>query len=113
MGGILPVDWPPTSLLFLPGLPLFCVYRLQHPDVEHLIGHDLLQLRVFLFQLLEPLGVLHLHLAIFAAPPMESRFTDVVLTANCFYLAAFVQLAKDFNDLFYSMSILFIILTGY
>ena len=56
----------PPSLLFLPGLPLFCVYRLQHPDVEHLIGHDLLRLRVFLFQLLEPLGGLHLHLAILA-----------------------------------------------
>ena len=70
-----------------------------------MIGHGLLQLRVLLFQLLEPLGGLHLHLAILAAPPMESRFTEVVLTANCFYLAAFVQLAKDFNDLFYSMSI--------
>ena len=70
-----------------------------------MIGHGLLQLRVLLFQLLEPLGGLHLHLAILAAPPMESRFTEVVLTANCFYLAAFVQLAKDFNDLFYSMSL--------
>ena len=36
---------------------------------------------------------------------MESRFTDVVLAANCFYLPSFVQLAKDFNDLFYSMSL--------
>ena len=101
-GGLAPPSLPRVSI---PGLPLFCVYRLQHPDVEHLIGHDLLRLRVFLFQLLEPLGGLHLHLAILAAPPMESRFTDVVLTANCFYLAAFVQLAKDFNDLFYGMSL--------
>ena len=97
---------PLPSLLrvSVPDLPLFCVYRLQHPDVEHLISHDLLELRVFLFQLLESLGVLHLYFAILAPPTMEGRFTDVVLTARYLYVTAFIHLTKDFDDLIYGVS---------
>ena len=35
---------------------------------------------------------------------MKGRFTEVVLTARCLYVAALVHLAKDFDDLFYGVS---------
>jgi len=51
---------------------------------EHRFGQHLLQLRIFLLQLLEPFGIGQIHLAVFLAPAMERGFGDVVRLANVF-----------------------------
>jgi hypothetical protein len=54
------------------GLPSFCVHFLQHPDLEHLVGHDLLELPIFPLQLPVAPGVLQFHPAVLLLPPNAS-----------------------------------------
>ena len=63
------------------------------------VSHDLLELIGFLFQLLEPLRLLHAQPAILLLPAVVRRRTDAILAANIIHAHAFAR-AKDADDLF-------------
>lgn len=50
---------------------------LQHLNVQSLVGHDLFQPAVLVFEFLEPLGFLGLHPAVLRSPAIEGRLTDL------------------------------------
>src|SRR5271157_3087991 len=78
----LPLASPAPPLAALAGSPLFCDYRLQRPDVHRLLGHDVLQLTIFFFQLLQPPSLAQFQPAVLALPPVETRFGNPVAPAQ-------------------------------
>ena len=83
---------------FAPGLPFFCVDLFQYPILEHGFGQHFLQLCILFFQLFEPFGIGQIHIAVFAAPPMERGFGDVVFTANGLDGVVAIGLAQDADN---------------
>ena len=45
-----------SSVVAVQGLPVSLRQMYQHPDVEHLLGHQYLEPLVFFLQLLQPIG---------------------------------------------------------
>src|SRR5690606_20444745 len=77
---------------------------LEHLDVQRLVGDDLLQSVVLLFQRLQPLGLLALHAAVLGSPATQGGFADL---QGLQYLADAlasrqhgVGVAELFDDLF-------------
>src|SRR5208337_3640081 len=73
-----------------PGLPVFSAEILQRVDVHGLLRHDLLQPRVFLFQLFQPRHLRPLHPTVKMPPAMIRLLADLLLPAY-----RFAQLRND------------------
>jgi hypothetical protein len=57
-----------TASRLAAGPTIFCQKLLQRRRFQHLVGEQLLQLRVLVFQRLQALGVGHVHAAILRLP---------------------------------------------
>jgi hypothetical protein len=58
----------PTTSRRAMGPPLFCDDRLERLDIERLLGHDLFQPTVLVFDLFQPLHLAELHAAVLRFP---------------------------------------------
>jgi len=58
---------------------LFCEKLAQRGGVQHLLGQELLELRVLVLELLQPLGLGDVHAAVLGLPVVKRRFGDAVL----------------------------------
>ena len=77
--------WATTAwaICFLcPGLIIFFVHKPQHAVLQQRVSQHLLELGIFPFQLLEPLGFVDLHHAELSLPTMEGLLRDVLLLAD-------------------------------
>ena len=61
------------------GLPVSLRYVLQHLNVQFLLGHQLLQTSILIFERLQPLRFFRLHPAILVPPTVIRRLADLQL----------------------------------
>jgi len=78
-----------------PGLQLFFAYELQDPVLEQRLRQHLLKFGILPLKLLEPLGLVDLHLPKLLLPPVECHFRDVLLSAYFRDRIAAIRLPKD------------------
>ena len=69
----MPGDWP--------GSELFFAYEFEDSDFQQAFGQHLLELAVLTFKVLQPLGLVDLHLPELLLPPVEAHLGEVVLPA--------------------------------
>jgi len=81
--------------------PFFCQQFLHCRHVEHLLGQQLLQLGVLVFERLQPLGLGHRHAGILRLPSIERAFRHAMLAAQIGALRAGLMLMHDTNDLLF------------
>jgi hypothetical protein len=78
-----------------PGLIIFSGGKLQHPLGQQGIREHLLQLGVLLLQLLEPPGLVEVHLAELALPAVEGYVRYIKLLARLRDTAALIGIPED------------------
>src|SRR5205823_14469713 len=74
---------------------------LQRSVVEHRLGQQLLQLAVLVFEHPQPLGLRHIHAAVFALPVVQGGFRYAVLARQVSRLCPSLVLAQNRNDLLF------------
>ena len=74
---------------------------LQARDVELLVGDDLLESSILLFQLLQPLGLADLKTSILAAPVVDRVLADSVAPRELGGLRPGFAFLQDFDDLLF------------
>jgi len=95
------------DLFDAPRSQLFFDRLLQDLDAQHRIGIHLLELRVFLLQRFQALGIRLIHLPIFLPPAMEGGDRDLLLTAERFLVQiAAIAFAEQPDYLFWLVSLL-------
>ena len=95
----MPGDWP--------GSELFFAYEFEDSDFQQAFGQHLLELAVLTFKVLQPLGLVDLHLAKLLLPPMEAHFREVMLAAYLHNALAGVRLPQDPNLVLCAVSLSF------
>src|SRR5690242_6953527 len=103
------VRWPHASAVHArpppscpAGSPFFSNQILQHRDVQCLIGHDALQLRVLFFELLQPFRLAYFESAVLTAPSVKRRCTDPMLPAQLARLSTRFTLLQYPDNLFFA-----------
>src|SRR5690606_37884854 len=81
-------------------LPFFSDDRLEHLDVESLVGNELLEPPILLFELLQPPRLVDLHDSELRFPAVEGGRRDAQFPANVLHLHAGVGLFERVDDLF-------------
>jgi len=81
-------------------LPFFSDDRLEHLDVESLVGNELLEPPILLFELLQPPRLVDLHASELRFPAVEGGRRDAQFPANVLHLHAGVGLFERVDDLF-------------
>ena len=90
-----------TASRLAAGVRIFCHEVFQRGVVEHRVGQKPLQLGVLVLNLLEPLGLGHLHPAKLRLPTVEGRRADPVLAAHLSGRKPRLLLAQHPNDLLF------------
>ena len=94
-----------TASRLAAGPTIFCQKLAKCRGFQHLVGQQLLQLRVLVFQGLQALGVRHVHAAILRLPVIQRRLGDPVLAGQVASLRTRLVLAEHRDDLLlYSVS---------
>ena len=78
----------------------------EHPNVQRLLGHDLLQLAVLALKLREPLHVADFHATVLRLPAIKRLLRDVVLAADVACRHPALGFLQDPNDLLLRTSLL-------
>src|SRR5690606_15058225 len=81
-------------------LPFFSDDRLEHLDVESLVGNELLEPPILLFELLQPPRLVDLHASELRFPAVEGGRRDAQFPAHVLHLHAGVGLFERVDDLF-------------
>lgn len=71
-------------------------------SIKRLVGDDLLQAAILLFQLLEPPGFVHPHTTVLVAPLIERPLADAVLAAQVRNLRARLRQFQNLDDLLFA-----------
>ena len=69
----MPGDWP--------GSELFFAYEFEDSDFQQALLQHLLELPILPLKILQPFGLVNLHLAELLLPPVEAYLREVVLSA--------------------------------
>jgi len=79
----------------------FCERLAERGCVQHLLGEQLLQLRVLVLELLQPLGLGDVPAAVLGLPAVKRRFRDAVLARQIGGLRPGLVLLQHTNDLLF------------
>jgi hypothetical protein len=88
-------------------LEFFCEEILQDHVVKGLVGHELLELAVLVFDQPQPLGVTDFQAAELLLPLVVGGLADAVTTAEFVDGGAGLGLVEDLNDLLFGVSLSF------
>src|SRR6202011_120805 len=95
---------PPTPPFAVQASEVSLGHDLQGFDVERLIGDDLLEPAVLIFELPQLHQVTHFQTAVLGAPVVERRFADAAFTADGGRLLAGLKLFENRDDLGFAES---------
>ena len=95
----MPGDWP--------GSELFFAYEFEDSDFQQALRQHLLELSVLTLKILQPLGLVDLHLAELLLPTMEAHLREVVLSAHLPDALASVRLPQYPNLVLCAVSLSF------